>query len=86
MDFLAVKLSPVDLPGRVSPQFRPGSTCTAHSKQTVPSVMKLCGATCLHWVREVRAAMIFLNKTIFFTRTAHAGQKSIYCYVFKPMW
>lgn len=90
VDLLAVKLSPADLLGkvgcRVSPQFRPGCTCTAHSEQTASSVVKLCEATCLHWVREARAAMIFLSKTIFSTRMACAGKASVYCYIFKPMW
>lgn len=79
--FWGVKLLPGGLLGRVghgvSPQFGPGCMCTAHSEQTVPLVVKLCEATCLHLVKEARTAMVFLRKTIFSTRMAHAGQESI---------
>lgn len=90
VDLLAVKLSPAGLLGRVgckvSPQFKPECMCTTHSEQTAPSEVKPCEATCLHGVREARAAMIFLNKTIFSNRMTCPGQDSVYGCVFKPMW
>jgi len=49
-------------------------------------VVELREATCLHRVREAMAATVFLSKTIYSTRMARAGQESVHCYVFKPMW
>lgn len=87
---LVVKLSPAGLLGRVgcrvSPRFRPECRYTAHSEQTALLVVKLCESTCLHQLREARAATIFPSKTIFSSMMARAGQESMYCYVFKLMW
>lgn len=81
---LLVKLGRVGC--RVSPRFRPECSCTAHGEQTALLVVKLCESTCLHRVREARAATIFPSKTIFSSVMACAGQESMYCYVFKLMW